>query len=108
LNGTATSTRLHASSVNDGEETCEARWWRDALKDSENFRRDLSALMTADSSAVLMMLTTPKVSNVLKDFRNYGSTIVHTTVSTTQDDKLNALLSQPRRERTQDNNWVHL
>lgn len=84
--------RLSTSSTSDGEESCEARWWRDSLQDSENFKRDLSALITANSSAILMMLRTPKVSEVLENLRNYGSTIVHTTVSTAQDDRLRAML----------------
>jgi uncharacterized membrane protein len=80
------------SSPKDGQESCEARWWRDSLQDSENFKRDLSALITANSSAILMLLRTPKVSKVLENLRNYGSTIVHTTVSTAQDERLRAML----------------
>jgi uncharacterized membrane protein len=86
------SNRIGPSSHRDGEESCEARWWRDSLQDSENFKRDLSALITANSSAILMMLRTPKVSRVLENLRNYGSTIVHTTVSAAQDERLRVML----------------
>ena len=88
--------RIRSSLAKDGEESWEARWWRESLQDSENFKRDLSALITANSSAILMILRTPLVSKVLESLRNYGSTIVHTTVSTTQDDKLNAMLNRRR------------
>ena len=93
---TMSSRRMNPSSLEDGEESSEVRWWRDSLQDSEHFKRDLSALITANSSAILMMLRTPEVSRVLGKLRDYGSTIVHTTVSTTQDDKLNAMLDRPR------------
>jgi len=89
------SKRVGPSSPKDGEESCEARWWHDSLQDSENFKRDLSALITANSSAILMMLRTPKVSKVLENLRNYGSTIVHTTISTAQDERLRAMLNGP-------------
>ena len=89
------SRRIRASSLKDGEGSGEAKWWRESLEDSENFRRDLSASITANSSAILMMLTTPEVSKVLESLRNYGSTIVHTAISTEQDEKLRAILNDP-------------
>jgi len=92
---TQPSRRIKPSSLKDGKESSEARWWRESLQESENFRRDLSASITADSSAILMMLRTPKVSKVLESLRNYGSTIVHTTISTAQDEKLRAILNGP-------------
>jgi uncharacterized membrane protein len=87
--------RIGPSSPKDGKESCEAKWWRESLHDSENFKRDLSALVTANSSAILMMLRTPRISKVLESLRNYGNTIVHTTVSTAQDDKLSVMLKRP-------------
>lgn len=62
------STRMNPSSLKDGEESWDARWWRDSLQDAGYFKRDLSALINANSSAILMMLRTPKVSKVLENF----------------------------------------
>jgi uncharacterized membrane protein len=92
---TRPSRRISYTPLNDREESLETRWWRESLADSENFQRDLSASITANSSAILMMLRTPKVSKVLENLRNYGSTIVHTTISTAQDEKLRAILNGP-------------
>ena len=89
------SMRIKPSSPNDGKDSGATRWWRESLKDSENFQRDLSASITPNSSAILMMLRTPKVSKALENLRNYGSTIVHATISTTQDEKLRAILQGP-------------
>ena len=90
------STRMNPSALKNGEESCEARWWRDSLADSANFQRDLSASINANSSAIFMMLRTAKFSKVLENLRNYGSTIFHATVSTSQDDKLTAMLKGSR------------
>lgn len=89
------SRRINRSSFKNREESCEARWWRESLEDSENFQRDLSASITANSSAILMMLRTPRVSKALENLRNYGSTIVHTTISTVQDERLRTILNEP-------------
>jgi uncharacterized membrane protein len=91
------SKRIGLSLPKDSEEPNEARWWRESLQESENFKRDLSALITANSSAILMLLRTTKISKALQDLRNYGSTIVHTTVSTPQDDKLSVMLKRNSR-----------
>lgn len=87
------SRRIRTSSLKDGEDSSEARWWRESLQDSEHFRRDLSASITANSSAILMILRTPKVSTVLESLRNYGGTIVHSTINVVQDEKLSAILN---------------
>jgi uncharacterized membrane protein len=86
------SQQINPSISVNGKDSCEAKWWRESLQDSENFQRDLSASIVPNSSAILMMLRTPKVSSVLEYLRNYGSTIVHTTINTTQDQKLTAML----------------
>ena len=89
------STRVNRSSLKYGEESCEARWWRESLANSENFQRDLSASINANSSAILMILRTAQVSKALEDLRNYGSTIVHTRINAAQDERLRAMLKGP-------------
>jgi uncharacterized membrane protein len=89
------SRRISPASLKFGEESCEARWWRESLEESENFQRDLSASITANTSAILMILRTPRVSKALENLRNYGSTIVHTPISTAQEEKLGAILHSP-------------
>jgi len=90
--------RISTSSLKYGEESSEAKWWRESLEDSENFRRDLSASITANSSAILILLMTPGISQALGNLRNYGGTIIHTTVSPAQDEKVLTILKgkQPK------------
>ena len=87
--------RIGSSPHTGGDKSCEARWWQDSLTDSENFRRDLSASIMPNSSAILMMLRRPKLSKALENLRNYGSTIIHTTVSRQQDERLDDILALP-------------
>ena len=73
-------------------ETVETRWWRDALEHSENFKRDVAALMNNNGSAIFVVLRTTDVKKVLKQLGNYGDTIVHTSLSHEQDEKMQAIL----------------
>jgi len=73
-------------------EEYEIRWWEDMFTTSENFRRDLSALISANSSAIFMLLRNIRASDTLMHLRNYGNTIIHTTLSAEQDRALQELL----------------
>jgi len=79
-------------------ETVEARWWREALEHSENFKRDVAALMNDNGSAIFVVLRTNDVKKALKQLGNYGDTIVHTTITSEKDDKMYAILGE-RQER---------
>jgi uncharacterized membrane protein len=76
-----------------GEEYSEIKWWGDVFATSENFRRDVSALISANSSAILILLRSVKASDALIQLRNYGNTVVHTSLSAEQDRKLQELLA---------------
>ena len=73
-------------------ETVEARWWRQALEHSENFKRDVAALMSANGSAIFVLLLTADATKALKQLGNYGDTIVHTSISTKHDEAIHAIL----------------
>ena len=75
-----------------GETTPESSWWDEALAQSVNFKRDVSALIEPGGSAIFMLLRGADATLVLKQLRNYGDTLVHTTLSSDQDNKLVALL----------------
>ena len=78
-----------------GDECGEIKWWRDVFETSDNFRRDVSSLINPSSSAILIMLTMPDVSSALAQLRNYGSTIIHTTISSALDETLQGMLNGP-------------
>jgi len=76
------------------DETQEARWWRESLEHSENFKRDVAALMRRSGSAIFMLLRATEPTKVLRQLGNYGDTFVHTTISSEQDEKMHAILGE--------------
>ena len=50
--------------------------------------------MNANGSAIFILLRTADPSKVLQLLRNYGDTIVHTSISAEQDDKMQAILGK--------------
>lgn len=66
-------------------------WWTEQLP--ENFRRDIGALVKAETSAIFMLLHTQKVSPALQHIHNYGGMIIHTTLSPEQVEKMTAQLA---------------
>ena len=89
------SVQVGCSLIIPGDECGELKWWRDVFETSDNFRRDVSSLINPNSSAILIILTMPDVSSALAQLRNYGSTIVHTTISPALDETLQGILNGP-------------
>ena len=78
----------------------ECGWWQEALASSVNFKRDVAALMEPSGSAIFMLLRAVEAPVVLKQLRNYGDTIVHTSLSSEQDKKMLALLANGKENRS--------
>ena len=78
----------------------ESGWWREALARSNNFQRDVAALMEPSGSAIFMLLRNADAPMVLKQLRNYGDTIIHTSLSSEQDKKMLALLALSKENRS--------
>ena len=75
------------------DESPEAKWWRECLHLSENFKRDVAALLAPGGSAIFMLLRADAVPYALRQLRDYGDTIVHTSLSTDQDETILALVA---------------
>jgi uncharacterized membrane protein len=88
------SVQVGCSPEAEGDECNEIKWWRESLKQSQNFRRDVAALVSPNSSAVLMLVRNIKLSDALQNLEKYANTIVHTTISATQDEQLSKMLTQ--------------
>jgi hypothetical protein len=65
--------------------TLESSWWEKALARSANFKRDVAALMQPSGSAIFMVLHATDATKALKQLRNYGDTIVHTSLTGEQE-----------------------
>lgn len=65
-----------------------ANWWKKTLCVSDEFIRDVGAMVQPGDSAVFMFLQAPKMVSVLKQLRNYGGTLLHTSLSSEQEEIL--------------------
>ena len=76
----------------------ESEWWCKSLAGSGNFKRDVAALIAPNGSAIFMLFRNQDAATVLRQLRNYGDTLVHTTLSAEQDEKLREMLATCREE----------
>jgi len=82
-----------------GESAVESQWWCDSLETENNFKRDVAALMAGNASAIFMLLRARNTAAVLKQLSNYGDTIVHTSLTKEQDEKLFKILANGSSSR---------
>ena len=73
-----------------------ANWWRKNLRIPGEFIRDIGAVIQPGDSAVFMFLQTPKIVSVLKQLRNYGGTLLHSSLSQEQEETLKEALALKR------------
>lgn len=73
--------------------TPETYWWRESLGKSDNFKRDVAALMMPSVSVIFMILRSANVPTVLRQLRNYGDTVLHTSLTSEQDEKMLSILA---------------
>ena len=75
-------------------------WWRESLGKPDNFKRDVAALIIPNGSAIFMLLSACNAPAALKQLRNYGDTILHTTFNSEQDEKMVAILANGKEGPT--------
>ncbi len=93
VDGFATSMAWPERKVEKFGQSKEAQWWQDTLEPSVDFRRDVAALILPGRSAIFMLLRDTEGPKALEQLRNYGDTILHTTVSKEQESKMLAMLA---------------
>ena len=78
----------------------DARWWKEELHISEEFLRDVGAMIKLGGSAVFMLLQTSGLGAVLRQLRNYGGSLLYSSLSPEQDKELKEVLVSGRSERS--------
>jgi uncharacterized membrane protein len=71
----------------------DVKWWREILCLSDDFVRDVGAMIQPGDSALFTLLHTDKRETVFQQLRNYGGTLVNTTLSPEQDQQLRDVLA---------------
>lgn len=68
-------------------------WWRQSLHLSEDFIRDVSGAIVPGGSAIFMLLRHGRIPVTLGQLRDYGDTLIHTSLCPEQEDKVSAVLA---------------
>jgi uncharacterized membrane protein len=68
-------------------------WWRQSLQLSEDFIRDVSGAMVPGGSAIFMLLRHGRIPTTLRQLRDYGDTLIHTSLGPEQEQKVSAMLA---------------
>ena len=92
-NGVSSAFLTHYCSTDRQMTRPDLKWWKDRLRISETFVRDVAAVAQPGGSAIFMLLTTPNIAAALDQLRNYGNTLLHTRLSAEQEQEINAVLS---------------
>ena len=71
----------------------EASWWKRCLCLPEVFMRDVGASVGPGDSAIFMLSRALNRSTVLRQLRNYGGTLLHTSLDSKQDEQMQAALA---------------
>jgi uncharacterized membrane protein len=71
----------------------DVKWWRETLCLSDEFVRDVGAMIQPGDSALFTLLHTNKWGFVFQQLHNYGGTLVNTTLSPEQDQMLKDVLA---------------
>ena len=70
----------------------DASWWKDEFGIPDAFVKGTGAMVQPGDSAVLAMLRTVDPVKVAEQFRGYGGTVLQTTLTKEQSDKVQAVL----------------
>jgi uncharacterized membrane protein len=76
----------------------DAMWWKEELRISEEFLRDVGAMMGLGGSALFMLLQTSGLGVVLRQLRNYGAAFSIPRSVPEQEKELRAVLVFGRSE----------
>jgi uncharacterized membrane protein len=70
----------------------DADWWKDVYGISEEFVRDIGELVQPGDSAIFALLRTADPVYVAEQFRGYGGTVLHSTLTPAQKAKVESVL----------------
>jgi uncharacterized membrane protein len=70
----------------------DAEWWKDTVGISDEFVRDVGAMVQPGDSAIFALVRSADPDYVANIFRGYGGTVLHTSLSKDQAEKVQAVL----------------
>jgi uncharacterized membrane protein len=70
----------------------DARWWKEDFGISEDFVSQVSHMVEPGDSAIFALIRTYNPDYVAEQFRGYGGTVLRTSLTKAQADKVQAVL----------------
>lgn len=70
----------------------DADWWKSEFGISEDFVKEIGALVQPGDSAIFALLRTADPVYVARQFRGYGGTVLHSTLTPAQEAKVQSVL----------------
>jgi uncharacterized membrane protein len=70
----------------------DAKWWKDDFGISDDFVKDVGALVQPGDSAIFALVRRANPDIVASEFRNYGGTVLSSTLTPEQANKAQAVL----------------
>jgi uncharacterized membrane protein len=90
--GTIAAGVLSAGAVGAGAAAIDAKWWKDKFGIPEDFVQEVGSMLQPYDSAIFALLRTAKPNEVIEHFRGYGGSVLETTLTRDQEEKLNKVL----------------
>jgi len=75
-----------------GAGALDASWWKDEFGIPEDFVNQVGSTVQPGDSAIFALLRTADPASMAEQFRGYGGTVLQTTLSPAQSDKVQAVL----------------
>ena len=92
LAGTLAAGALGGGALGATGGSIDASWWKDEFGIPEEFVKGIGGMVQPGDSAVLALLRTVDPVQVAEQFRGYGGTVLRTTLTKEQSDKVQAIL----------------
>jgi uncharacterized membrane protein len=70
----------------------DVEWWRDTVGISEDFVREVGAMVQPGDSAIFVLVRRADPAYVADQFRGYGGTVLRSTLTPEQTERVQAVL----------------
>jgi len=91
--GTLAAGAAGGAALGAGAGAIDAAWWKNSFGISDDFVKQVGAMIQPGDSAIYALLRTANPDKVAEQFRGYGGTILSTTLTRDQQKKVEAVLS---------------
>jgi uncharacterized membrane protein len=79
----------------------DAAWWKDNFGISDDFVKEIAGMVRPGDSAIFALLRTADPVYVAEQFRDYGGTVLQSTLTKEQSDKLQTVLNGKKQYQSE-------